>query len=91
MVRFAIKEMSRTKRTVIEQLAVIGISLVTMELKIEGVLLSGESNVNQAQKPCLVKRKLADFKRFALAASFLHPETLTGHLFAIGAGLTESQ
>ncbi len=32
------------------------------------VLLSGDSLVNPAQKTCLVKHKLADFKRLAVAA-----------------------
>jgi hypothetical protein len=43
--------------------------LVNIDVTRERVLLSGESNVNQALQPCLVKRKLADFKPLALAAS----------------------
>ena len=40
-----------------------------MELKIEAVLLSGESNVNEALQACLVKRIAVYFKRSACAPS----------------------
>jgi hypothetical protein len=43
--------------------------LVKMELKREAVLLSGESNVNQALQPCPVKHSYAYFKRLAVVQS----------------------
>jgi hypothetical protein len=46
-------------------------------MKIEGVLLAGESIVNQALQPCPVKHSTDYFKRLALGAS-QYPETLTG-------------
>jgi hypothetical protein len=42
---------------------------VKIKLKGDAVILSGKSLVNQALQPGLVKRKLADFKRLAFAAS----------------------
>jgi hypothetical protein len=54
------------------------ISLVKIDVIRETVLLSGDSLVNEALQAGLVKRRIANFKRLALAPSRTIPETFTG-------------